>query len=62
MLVLTPCARPGEGEARLATEALDERENRIHPQKIYTKVDLYTQMGHSRSPNNVKHSSSYIFL
>ena len=28
------------------------------PQKIYTKVDLYTQLGRSRSPNNVKHSSS----
>ena len=35
-LVLTSCARQGEGEARLATEALDERENRIHPQK-YTR-------------------------
>ena len=46
------------GKHRLATEALDERENRIHPPKIYTKVDLYSQLGRARSPKNVKHSSS----
>ena len=51
------CKTGRGGKHRLAT-ALDERENRIHPPKIYTKVDLYTQLDRSRSPNNVKHSSS----
>ena len=52
------CKNGRGGKHRLATEALDEREYRIHPPKIYTKVDLYSQLGRSRSPNNVKHSSS----